>query len=184
LRRIIVLKINFIETERLLIIPVSYSILCSILCSILSRDYTEIKNLGITLNEKWPLSDTIDILYFLKDILKDDTESETEAFGLWMIIRKKDMAIIGDIGFKGKPNSKFEVEIGFGIIDDEQKNGYGYESVSALLKWILQKDNVKLVKANCLLDNKASIKLLKKCGMKELKRDNSLIYWETNCSKI
>lgn len=37
---------------------------------------------------------------------------------------------------------------------------------------------VKVIKADCLIDNIGSIKTLEKCGMCEVKRDNKLIYWE------
>lgn len=33
----------------------------------------------------------------------------------WMIVRKDNMKVIGDIGFHGKPDGKGEVEVGYGI---------------------------------------------------------------------
>jgi len=60
------------------------------------------------------------------------------------------MQIIGDIGFHGKPNEKYEVEIGFGLVEHERKNGFGFESLKAIINWAISNDSVKIIKANCL----------------------------------
>lgn len=105
-------------------------------------------------------------------------KNETDGFYVWMIVKKEDMTVIGDAGFKGAPNENGEIEIGFGFIKEEQQKGYGYEAASSLIEWASQKNKVKVIKADCLIDNIGSIKLLKKCGMIEINRDSELIYWE------
>jgi RimJ/RimL family protein N-acetyltransferase len=166
--------INNIITDRLIIIPMTYSIVSSIL----SGNNKEIEKLGVNLNGKWPLQDTLDILLFTKDNMKKN--DEVSGFEVWMVVKKEDMTVIGDAGFKGEPDENGEIEIGFGLIKEEQRKGYGYEVASSLIKWASQKDIVKDIKADCLIDNIGSIKILKKCGMCEIKRDNELIYWKKN----
>jgi [ribosomal protein S5]-alanine N-acetyltransferase len=166
------LVIHNIVTDRLIIIPMTYSMVCSVL----NGNNKEYENLGVNLNGKWPLQDTFDILHFIKDKMKKN--DEVNGFDIWMIVRKEGMTVIGDAGFKGEPNENGEIEIGFGLIGDEQQKGYGYEVVSSLIKWASQKNKVKVIKADCLIDNIGSSKLLKKCGMLEIKRDNELIFWE------
>lgn len=97
-------------------------------------------------------------------------------------IKKNDMSIIGDAGFKGEPDDSGNVEIGFGLIDEEQRKGYGYEVASLLINWASQQNNVKVIKADCLINNVGSIKVLKKCGLNEIHRDHDYIYWEKRIS--
>ncbi|WP_024831699.1 GNAT family N-acetyltransferase [Ruminiclostridium josui] len=160
-----------IETERLIIMPMTHSMVCTVL----SGSTEEYEKLGVKFNGKWPLQDTLDILHFIKDRMK---KNETDGFYVWMIVKKEDMTVIGDAGFKGAPNENGEIEIGFGFIKEEQQKGYGYEAASSLIEWASQKNKVKVIKADCLIDNIGSIKLLKKCGMIEINRDSELIYWE------
>lgn len=166
-----------IETNRLIIIPITYSIACSIL----KGDNKVFERLGINTNGKWPVQDTLDILNFLKDTLS--LNDDANGFGVWMVVKKEDMIVIGDAGFKGEPDENGEVEIGFGIIEEEQRKGYGYEVASALINWASQNGNVKVIKADCLIDNIPSINLLRKCGMCETYRDSELIYWEKKVPK-
>jgi len=144
--------------------------------SILVGDNSIFEKLGINLNGKWPLTDTMDILNFIKDTMNKN--DDVSGFDVWMVVKKENMTVIGDAGFKGEPNDSGEIEIGFGLIDEEQKKGYGYEVASSLIEWASQIDKVKVIKAECLIDNIGSFKLLEKCGMIETKRDNEFIYWE------
>ena len=93
------------------------------------------------------------------------------------------MTVIGDIGFKGQPNKNGEVEIGYGLIEEERGKGYGYEALNAMINWGCKHEKVRCIKAECLLDNMPSIKILEKSGMKDVGRDEELIYWETFVSK-
>lgn len=165
-----------IDTERLIIIPMSYSLMCSVLES----RYEELAVLGIKRNMDWPGQDTIDILSFLKDGLEN--KDEVSGFDIWMIVKKEDMTIIGDAGFKGLPDEDGIIEIGFGLIEDEQRKGYGYEVANALINWAFLQKGVKKIKADCLVNNYGSIRVLQRCKMHEINRDNELIYWELNSS--
>lgn len=169
--------IQQLVTERLIIIPMTHSMITSVLNS----DNDMYDNLGIISNGKWPLPDTMDILNFIKDNMnKNDVVS---GFDVWMVVKKDGRTVIGDAGFRGEPNEAGEIEIGFGLIPEEQKKGYGYELAGALIDWAAQQAGVKVIKADCLLDNTGSIKLLQKCGMSEVSRDSELIYWEKSLDK-
>lgn len=159
-------------TERLILFPLTYDIVCSVL----NGETKELEGLGYKTDGKWPRSDTLDILPIIKDSLKGLKQST--GFELWIIVKKEDMVIIGDLGFKGEPNEKGEIEIGYGLIEDERKKGYGYESVKELIKWGFSQENVKKIKAECLINNIGSIKILQKVGLTEIKRDKEMIYWE------
>ncbi|WBW96962.1 GNAT family N-acetyltransferase [Oceanirhabdus sp. W0125-5] len=161
-----------IVTERLVLVPFTYEIVCSIL----NKDYESLGKLGYKSSEDWPHPDFFDFLPVLKEQLKE--LREPSGFGAWIIARKEDMLIIGDAGFKGQPDENGVIDIGYGFVKSQRRKGYGYEAVKALIKWGLEQDNVNKIVADCLIDNIGSIRILQKVGMSEVKRDNEMIYWE------
>ncbi len=161
-----------IDTHRLILMPVTLEITKALLAG----NNNEIEKLGIKTNKSWPTNDTMDILPIInKSLEKDKIPS---GFEFWMIVKKDNMQVIGDIGFHGKPNGKGEVEVGFGLVENEREKGFGFESLKAIMAWALSNENVKVFKADCLIDNRPSARILEKSGMKEINRDKKLIYWE------
>ena len=83
-------------------------------------------------------------------------------YAMWMI-ELKDGTHIGDLCFKGlAPNGT--TEIGYGILDDYQGQGYATEAVKAVLDWALQDPKVTTVEAETDPGNMASQRVLEKCG--------------------
>ena len=81
---------------------------------------------------------------------------------MWMI-DLRDGTHIGDLCFKGlDPNGM--AEIGYGIREDYQGQGYATEAVNAAVIWALQQPGVTRVEAETEPDNKASRRVLEKCG--------------------
>lgn len=142
----------------------------------MDRSSKEIEKLGIETNEKWPTEDTMDILPIIKESL--EKYKKPSGFETWMIIKKENMQVVGDIGFFGKPNEKGEVEVGYGLVEQERGKGFGFEALKAIIDWAITKDSVKVIKADCLVNNKPSSRILEKVGMKEVNRDDELIYWK------
>ena len=97
-------------------------------------------------------------------------------WGVWIVIENN--KIIGDIGFKGKPNADHVVEIGYGVLPHVQNNGYGTEAVKALCHWAFETGIVKKIVANCIADNQPSIKVLEKLSMKQVGSKDNLLLWE------
>lgn len=166
------MKLENIITDTLIIIPVTLKMTRSLLAG----SSEEIEKLGIKTDEKWPTSDTMDILPIINASLEKN--SIPSGFEFWMIIKKENMRVIGDIGFHGKPNENGEVEIGFGLVEHERGKGFGFESLKSIMNWLSSQDSVKVIKAGCLISNKPSTRILEKVGMKEINRDHDLIYWE------
>jgi RimJ/RimL family protein N-acetyltransferase len=83
-------------------------------------------------------------------------------YAMWMI-ELKDGTHIGDLCFKGlEPNGT--AEIGYGILEEYQKQGYATESVKAALDWAFQNPEVTAIEAETEPDNTASQRVLEKCG--------------------
>jgi len=166
------MNLNNIITDRLILVPVTLEITKSLMVG----DIKEIEKIGISTDEKWPREDTLDILPIINKSLED--YKVPSGFEFWMIVKKENMQIFGDIGFFGKPDEKGEVEIGFGLVEKEREKGFGFEALKAIMDWALSQDSVKAIKANCLINNKPSARVLEKVGMSEINRDHDLIYWE------
>lgn len=67
---------------------------------------------------------------------------------------------IGGIGFKGNPDQNGIVEIGYGIDEAYQGNGYATEAVAGIVRWALKKKEVRLITAQTDPDNIISQKVL------------------------
>lgn len=99
-------------------------------------------------------------------------------WGVWFVIDKEKNTVIGDMGFKGKPNSENTVEIGYGIVPSEQGKGYATEAAMTLIQWAFSFDNVDKVVAECLVDNIPSIRVLEKLQMKRVGLEGNMLKWQ------
>ena len=85
-----------------------------------------------------------------------------EWYAIWLVTRH-DGVQVGDLSFKGL-NEDGSVEIGYGIKDEFQGQGYATEAVRAVVDWALNQDGVLCVEAETEPDNKVSQRVLAKCG--------------------
>jgi [ribosomal protein S5]-alanine N-acetyltransferase len=165
------MSVEQIITERLFLIPFTKRITTFIL----DGYYEELINMGFSLGEGWPDEDAIETI---PKILRNlELVKEPKGFESWMIVKKDRMTIIGDTGFKGKPNPKGEIDIGYGIIEQERKKGYGIEAAQGLVGWAFSKTEVKTITAKCLINNTDSARVLEKIKFKEISRDDEMIHW-------
>lgn len=100
---------------------------------------------------------------------------QKEFYATWFI-KNLNGEHVGEMCFKGIKQG--ESEIGYGIKEEFQHNGYGTESVSALVDWALSQKDVKKVFAEVEENNVYSIKLLEKVGFvkKESLKNGNLIF--------
>jgi ribosomal-protein-alanine N-acetyltransferase len=108
--------------------------------------------------------------------LKQD--SSILGWGIWLVINKENNKIIGDIGFKGKPDSESTVEVGYGMAPSARNKGFATEAVKELIKWAFTSGNVKKIVAECLTDNISSIKVLEKLNMKKIGTKDDMFLWQ------
>lgn len=159
-------------SERLTLKPLTLAVAQSLLAGC----DQELTRLGIVPSDNWPTEDTLDVLpVFVSQLERQGTPS---GFETWMIVEKRSGRVIGDIGFHGPPNELGEVEIGFGLVEGERGKGFGSEALCTLIGWVRGQECVKLIRANCLLENIPSARILRKVGMRETGRSETLIHWE------
>jgi RimJ/RimL family protein N-acetyltransferase len=106
-------------------------------------------------------------------------EQHPEA-GTWdgLILHKADHVLIGDMGFKGGPDERGMVEIGYSIIPEYQGRGYATEMARALIAWAFSQPDITVVTAECFDDNIGSIRVLEKVGMRRLEPEGHMLKWE------
>ncbi|PKR77543.1 GNAT family N-acetyltransferase [Halalkalibacillus sediminis] len=114
---------------------------------------------------------------YLEEVKED---ASVIGWGVWLVIDKQNNKIIGDLGFKGKPDAEKSVEVGYGITTSEQNKGYATEALKCVFEWAFNFNSVEKIKAECLRDNTASIRVLEKLNMQKSKTDNDMLYWQLN----
>lgn len=80
----------------------------------------------------------------------------------WLVTA--DGVVIGDCGIHGPADETGRVEIGYGLAAPYRGRGYGTEVVAAITGWLLSLPEVREVRAETLLDNVASRRVLEKNG--------------------
>ena len=85
-----------------------------------------------------------------------------EWYAIWMI-ELKDGTHIGELCFKGLDINGI-AEIGYGISEEYQSQGYATEAVKAVLTWAFQNPKVTAIEAETDAENISSKRVLEKCG--------------------
>jgi RimJ/RimL family protein N-acetyltransferase len=81
-----------------------------------------------------------------------------------VIVDAESGEVIGTCGFKGPPDSAGVVEIAYGIVPSFEGRGYATEAAQALVDFAHRHREVRTVRAHTLPDNRASVRVLEKCG--------------------
>lgn len=107
------------------------------------------------------------------------TERDGQNFvfhSFWFILRKEDRVVVGSADFKAPPDENGEVEIGYGLGERYEHCGYMTETVSAMCRWAAGLGTVSRVTAETEADNKASHRVLERCGFTVFRRADTL-WW-------
>lgn len=114
---------------------------------------------GLPFAEGYPLPDTSGGLgLFLRHA--DPT------FGLFVLVRRDDGLVIGEIGFFAPPK-RGAVTIGYAVVPNARRQGYATEAIRALADWALAQPEVEQVRAMVERQNKPSERALLRVGFVE-----------------
>lgn len=162
-----------IETERLLLKPLTYNQLLKYLLSDNSLE-TEL-NLNETSRTILPeLKEALE-----KTIIPNVADKKRDYLysTLWIAISKTENKMIGDICMYGEPNARGEVEIGYGTYEKFQNKGFMTEIVRGIIGWAKYQPEVKSLIASTKKDNIASFSILQKNDFIKAGETDSLINW-------
>ncbi|MBK8556634.1 MAG: GNAT family N-acetyltransferase [Lewinellaceae bacterium] len=85
-------------------------------------------------------------------------------FGLWAMRLRSDNTPIGLCGLIRRPGLE-DVDLGYALLPDYERQGYAFESASATLAFARQTLGIARIVAITLPSNQGSIRLLEKLGM-------------------
>lgn len=96
----------------------------------------------------------------------------------WLMVLRTDAVGIGLVGFKGAPDPyQGEVEIGYGIASEYERQGYTTEAVAALVDWGLARPECNSVIGVTYKENIASQRVLQKVGMELVQTGATELVW-------
>lgn len=90
---------------------------------------------------------------------------ERLGYGNYTLIRKVDNRKIGTCGLYDREGME-GIDVGFALLPDYEKLGYGFESVAKLLEVGIKEFHIKRISAITTKENITSQKLLEKLGLK------------------
>jgi ribosomal-protein-alanine N-acetyltransferase len=99
--------------------------------------------------------------------------SEWVWFTDWDILLRETGEVVGGAGFKGAPDDRGQVEIGYGISEPFRRRGYMSEALEGLCQWAFRQERIRLILSEVEYGNDSSVKTLLKNGFVEtLPREN------------
>ena len=99
------------------------------------------------------------LVHRIPRVKKDPTFAE-----IGLVLAIADGEIIGSAGFHDFPDENGMIEIGFGIVPDKQRQGYGLELLHGMWKEIANRSDVKILRYTVSPENEASMHIIKKLG--------------------
>lgn len=161
-----------VETERLLIKPLSYSELSLYA----SHPQVLAEEMGYAVPDALVDSATreaieSDLLPFLSDLNNDST-----FYTMWVIVEKREKCIIGGLCFHGEPDEHGNAEVGYGIHETHGNRGYATEALAGMIEWLKAKTTVITLLAETELKNGGSIRVLEKNGFVPERRKETIMF--------
>lgn len=151
-----------LETSRLLLVPISVEMVEAILTG---RRADAERIAGARLPDAWPGRALVERAFFahLESI------RENPGHRLWgdrVAITKSEARVVGSVVFHGGPDAEGTVEIAYGVEQESQGRGYGFEAVSHMVDWALAHDEVRIVRAATFTWHVSSRRILEKLGFR------------------
>jgi RimJ/RimL family protein N-acetyltransferase len=87
----------------------------------------------------------------------------------WLVratVLKATRRVVGSVGFHGPPDPAGRVEIGYKVVEAEQRKGYARESVAALTSWAFATGRARVCVASVRPDNAPSLALVRSFGFR------------------
>ncbi len=164
-----------VETSRLQIIPLNVAELKQYL---LADDIFE-KQAGLKLSGR---KVSPDIREMVNRIMLPRMERAVDDNYLyhtfWIVVEKKSGVIVAELGFKGEPNRKAEIEIGYGTMPAHRGKGIMTEAVGGMIGWAKQQDEVDYILAETDENNIASIRILQKNNFQRFDKRKQMLWWK------
>lgn len=90
---------------------------------------------------------------------------EAGGWSAYLFVNRQDGVLVGDGGFKGRPDDSGSVEIGYSLIPAYRGKGLATEATRALADQAFEQPEVTSVCAETLTDGYASMRVVQKLGL-------------------
>ncbi|NNE06788.1 MAG: GNAT family N-acetyltransferase [Xanthomonadales bacterium] len=120
--------------------------------------------LGARVSDSWPPE-----LYdrrAMEHAARQLTNPLEARWSFWYLVNRRDEEdeLVGICGFKGRPDARGSVEIGYSILPQFRNQGIATEAVAALVGWAFAQGAVQEITAETFPHLKQSIRVLEKNG--------------------
>jgi RimJ/RimL family protein N-acetyltransferase len=160
-----------LKTKRLIVYPCRLPLLTQLYL----HDPRAAEELDAYIPAAWPPEDMKEILPYFIEILQHDPKSFP--WLMWIIVSAKDRTVIGNVGFKGRPDKDGQAELSYYLIPAYRGQGLMREAAAALIQWAFENTNVRRIVAECDATNIASLRVLQKLGMRLGYKSGDMLYW-------
>ena len=140
--------------------------------------------LGITLSRDI-LTDTVQRAIRMKLSKMAHANPKDHAwYTYWLVVVMAQRHGAALAGFKGLPDDRGEVEIGYGLDPAFQGQGFTTEAVRALIAWAFETPACRAIIADPKKSNRASMRVLAKAGMQPYAETTEEICWRIDNPSI
>ena len=147
-----------LATERLFLIPTTVPLLDAIVNEDWATLAARLGSVGYA--DNW--LHFPEAYLWLRDYLRE--HDDAPAWWSYLIVHRHDVRLIGTCGFKGAPDPRGSVEVGYEIADAYQNRGFATETARALCDFAFAQPGVHVVTAQTLAEENASVNVLRKLG--------------------
>ena len=111
-----------------------------------------------------------EVIPYSRDFLKNNPDAAD--WWMYFFVHQADRKIIGNGGFKGKPDEAGTVEIGYAIAPAYRGKGLATEAARGLIDFAFSNSSVRTIQAHTLAQENESVRVLRKVGMEFIKELN------------
>jgi RimJ/RimL family protein N-acetyltransferase len=151
-----------LTTERLDLVPMTLSVVEAVMAG--DRAAAEAA-CGAPLPPTWPGADLV-ARAFTASLEAIRADPDTRLWGDRLLItRDRRPRVVGSVVFHGRPADGV-AEVGYGVDEDEQRQGFATEATRACVDWALRQPGVVTVTAVTFPWHTASLRVIERCGMR------------------
>ena len=99
-------------------------------------------------------------------------------FTFWIVVHKATKLIVAELGFKGEPTEKGEIEIGYGTMPSERGKGFMTEALGGMVGWAKNRIGVYAILAETEETNLASIRIVQKNNFVLTEKKGVMLWWK------
>jgi [ribosomal protein S5]-alanine N-acetyltransferase len=169
---------HVVETDRLLIFPLSYS---QLLVYLEAGNRLE-KQLNLACAGRTVSPYVVESVTQYTLPKMKAAGSDYLFYTFWLVVDKASRMVVAELGFKGPPTAAGDVEIGYGTMPLQEGKGFMTEAVGGILTWAGGRSDISTVLAETHAANSASIRIVQKNGFQQFDKRDDMLWWKAAVS--